>query len=105
MDESRSTTTHGLSYQIAEFTVSLNLDQLPEAVLQNAKLAILDCLGVSVLAAGEEVGRVLLRFARDNLGPGPCTVWGSDITLNPRDTALVNGTLAHSLVFDDTAPA
>ena len=105
MDESRSTTTHGLSYQIAEFTVSLNLDQLPEAVLQNAKLAILDCLGVSVLAAGEEVGRVLLRFARDNLGPGPCTVWGSDITLNPRDTALVNGTLAHSLDFDDRGHA
>ena len=105
MDEGRSTTAHGLSHQIAEFTVSLSLDRLPEAVPQNAKLAILDCLGVSILAAGEEVGRVLLRFARENLSPGPCTVWGSEITLNPRDAALVNGTLAHGLDFDDRGHA
>ena len=87
MDESPSTTTQGLSRQIAEFTVSLTLDRLPANVLSNAKLAMLDCLGVSVLAAGEEIGGKLLRYARNHLGPGSCTVWGSDFTLNPRDAA------------------
>ena len=105
MDESPSTMTQGLSRQIAEFTVSLTLDQLPANVLSNAKLAMLDCLGVSVLAAGEEIGVKLLRYARNHLGPGSCTVWGSDFTLNPRDAALVNGTLAHGLDFDDRGHA
>lgn len=108
MDETPSTSTTGtrdLSRQIAEFTVSLSLDRLPANVLSNAKLAVLDCLGVSVLAAGEEIGGKLLQYARNNLGPGPCTVWGSDFTLNPRDAALVNGTLAHGLDFDDRGHA
>ena len=105
MDESPTTTTQGLSRQIAEFTVSLSLDRLPANVLSNAKLAILDCLGVSVLAAGEEIGNKLLRYARNNLGSGSCTVWGSDLRLNPRDAALVNGTLAHGLDFDDRGHA
>ncbi len=105
VDESPSTTTQGLSRQIAEFTVSLSLDRLPANVLSNAKLAMLDCLGVSVLAAGEEIGGKLLRYARNHLGAGSCTVWGSDFTLNPRDAALVNGTLAHGLDFDDRGHA
>ena len=105
MDESPTTTTQGLSRQIAEFTVSLSLDRLPANVLSNAKLAILDCLGVSVLAAGEEIGNKLLRYARNHLGSGSCTVWGSDLRLNPRDAALVNGTLAHGLDFDDRGHA
>lgn len=105
MDESPTATTQGLSRRIAEFTVSLSLDRLPENVLSNAKLAALDCLGVSILAAGEEIGDKLLRYARNNLGSGPCTVWGSDFRLNPRDAALVNGTLAHGLDFDDRGHA
>ena len=105
MDECSSTATRGLSRQIAEFTVALSADRLPANVVTNAKLAILDCLGVSVLAAGEEIGAKLLRYARNNLGSGPCTVWGSDLTLSPRDAALVNGTLAHGLDFDDRGHA
>jgi len=105
VDECSSTRKEGLSRQIAEFTMSLSLDRLPPNVLSNAKLAMLDCLGVSVLAAGEEIGDRLLRYARGNLGPGTCTVWGSDFTLNARDAALVNGTLAHGLDFDDRGHA
>ncbi len=105
MDDIRTNTTSGLSHRIADFTVSLNLDQLPQEVPENAKLAILDCLGVSILAVGEEVGRALMRFARESLGSGSCTVWGSEISLNPRDAALVNGTLAHGLDFDDRGHA
>lgn len=105
MDESRKITTQGLSRKIAEFTVGFGLEGLPDGVLQNAKVAILDCLGVSVLAAGEEIGRNLLRYAREHLAPGSCTIWGDAHELNPRDAALVNGTLAHGLDFDDRGHA
>lgn len=91
----------GLSGRIAEFAATLSLDSVPERALANAKIAILDCLGVSVLATSQEIGAALLGFARTNAAPGPCTVWGTGVSASPRDAALLNGTLAHGLDFDD----
>ena len=90
-----------LSHRLADFAASFSLEHAPVRVLENAKIAILDCLGVAVLAASEEIGKILLSFARLNGSPGPCTVWGSEITSNSRDAALINGTLAHGLDYDD----
>lgn len=90
-----------LSHRLADFAASFSLEHAPVRVLENAKIAILDCLGVGVLAASEEIGKILLGFARLNGSPGPCTVWGSEITSNSRDAALINGTLAHGLDYDD----
>lgn len=91
----------GLTQRLAEFTTSFSLSQAPAEALQNAKLAILDCLGVSVLATGQEIGTALKDFAGTAAGSGRCTVWGTGITVNARDAALINGTLAHGLDFDD----
>jgi 2-methylcitrate dehydratase PrpD len=91
----------GLTRRLAEFTASFSLSQAPAQVLRNAKLAILDCLGVSVLATGHEIGSALKHFARAHCGHGACTVWGTGITANSRDAALINGALAHGLDFDD----
>src|SRR6516225_8327516 len=69
------TKTSDLSSKLAEFTVGLILDSVPGRALENAKLAILDCLGVAVLASRQEIGTILLNFARYNIGAGPCTIW------------------------------
>ena len=44
---------------------------------------------------------MLLSFARNNVGTGPCTIWGTALKTTPRDAALLNGTLAHGLDYDD----
>jgi 2-methylcitrate dehydratase PrpD len=91
----------GLSRKLAEFTHDFELEHAPPAVLDNAKLAILDCLGVSVLATAQEIGHRLQSFARTHVPAGRCTVWGTDINAGPRDAAFLNGTLAHGLDYDD----
>ncbi|HEX9662542.1 MAG TPA: MmgE/PrpD family protein [Candidatus Binatia bacterium] len=91
----------GLSRKIAGFTHGFRLEQAPASVVGNAKLAILDCLGVAVLAGTQEIGARLRSFARSNAGSGNCTVWGMDMQTNARDAALINGTLAHGLDYDD----
>lgn len=93
----------GLTHRIAEFAVGFRLPTAPPRVLQNAKSAILDCFGVSVLATVHEIGAAALRFARADAAPGPCAVWGTDVKANARDAALLNGTLAHGLDYDDRA--
>jgi 2-methylcitrate dehydratase PrpD len=94
-------TLDGLSKKLAEFSVGLTLKNVPAKAQENAKIAILDCLGVAVLATTQEIGAALLRFAAKNPSPGPCTVWGTPIASTMRDAALLNGTLAHGLDYDD----
>ena len=101
MDNDNQKTVQGLSRKLADFTVRLDLKTLPQKVLDNAKIAILDCLGVAVLASSQEIGEVLLNFAHKNGSAGSCTVWGTRTTSSPRDTALLNGALAHGLDYDD----
>ena len=48
--------TSDLSSKLAEFTVGFDLDSVPAKALENAKVAILDCLGVAVLATRQEIG-------------------------------------------------
>ena len=71
--------TLDLSSKLAEFTVELDLDSVPEQALENAKIAILDCLGVAVLATRQEIGTILLNFARNNVAVGACTISGHSI--------------------------
>jgi 2-methylcitrate dehydratase PrpD len=90
-----------LSQDLAEFSSRFKISEAPQRVLANAKLAILDCLGVSILAATQEAGQSLLRLAKQEQWSGPCTVWGSQTSASSRDAAFANGTLAHALDYDD----
>ena len=93
--------TNGFSKRLAEFSVGIALDQIPARVVANAKLAILDCLGVSVLATRHELAKKLFRLAEQESWRGPCQVWGSHIPASARDAAFANATLAHALDYDD----
>lgn len=101
MDANIATNTDGLTRRLTQFAVDFRLRDAPPIVLENAKLAILDCIGVSVLANGHEIGAALRKFAKAHAGPGPCVFWGNELTTSARDAALLNGTLAHGLDFDD----
>lgn len=101
MSENLENTPKKLSQRLADFTLAFNVAAAPQRVLENAKLAILDCLAVSILAASQEIGTALLNFARENVEKGDCTIWGTGLTAGPRDAALINGTLAHGLDYDD----
>ena len=101
MSEELPNGAHRLSQRLADFTVNFSLPAAPPKALENAKLAILDCLGVAALASTQEVGVGLLKFASANASPGPCTIWGTSQSVSPRDAAFINGTLAHGLDYDD----
>jgi 2-methylcitrate dehydratase PrpD len=101
MEQQSNQMLAGLSRKLAEFTVNLSLDKIPQRALDNAKIAILDCFGVAVLAASQEVGEKLVRFAGKNAAPGSCVIWGTALVSSARDAALLNGTLAHGLDYDD----
>lgn len=77
-------------------------DRLPREVETLARMHVVDAVGVGMAAA--RVGPVRHLAARGvSAIPGArCTVLGSEGTYSAPDAALVNGTLIHSLEFDDT---
>ena len=75
-------------------------DAWPGEALGAARNAFVDTLGVSIPGAAEPVTGKVFATVRP-WGAGPCTAIGSDQRLAAPWAALVNGTAAHALDFDD----
>lgn len=75
-------------------------DAWPGEALAAAQNAFVDTIGVSIPGAAESVTRKVFATVR-GWGEGPCTVIGSDVRLSAPWAALINGTAAHALDFDD----
>lgn len=74
---------------------------LPAAVRDAARLALADWLGVAIGGQDEPAARIARSQAALLFGPGPCVLLGGGHAA-PLAAALVNGTAAHCLDFDDT---
>jgi 2-methylcitrate dehydratase PrpD len=75
-------------------------DDWPEAALESAHRQLVDTIAVSIPGAVEPVTRIVFATVRD-WGVGPATAIGLGAKLAPPWAALVNGTAAHALDFDD----
>ncbi len=80
------------------------VDTLPAEVVDRAKLLLLDLAGIAVRARFEadSTPALLRSVERLGLAAGTASVFGDEGGFAPPAAALVNGTLAHSLDFDDT---
>lgn len=91
--------------QLAEFAAACR-DALPDAVVEDAACRVLDVLGnahaATALTGADEPHHAVLRILARRGGPAEAEVVGSPVALPAPAAALVNGTLAHALDFDDT---
>ena len=87
---------------LARFTRELVLDDVPEAVIERAKLHILDALGIGLAASRYDFSHKTLTAIHGLAGDGPYPVIGMPAGLPLRDAAQMNGFLIHGLDYDDT---
>lgn len=78
----------------------LRFEDLPAEALRWARIGILDTVGV--LLAGSTHENVSILKAALAPGAGPCLVFGSALRCGPLDAAMINGTAAHVLDYDDS---
>jgi len=90
------------SETIAAFAADLRFDALPPAVVMKMKLHVLDLLGVALAASSMDFAPAIADVAKGMGGPPEATVIGRRERLPAPWAALVNGTLAHGLDYDDT---
>jgi 2-methylcitrate dehydratase PrpD len=92
-----------LAQQLAEWVGGLRHRDIPDEVTASAKNRVLDTLGICVAATQQDAG-VAVRRLRDEAGAGSsqASFIGEEMKGAAAMAAMVNGTYAHSLDFDDT---
>lgn len=90
-----------ISAELAKRIVALRYEALPEAAINSAKKAILDTVGVTLAGACEQAPTMAERVLGQGATSGASLVLGGDRRTTCLDAALINGTAAHALDFDD----
>jgi 2-methylcitrate dehydratase PrpD len=96
--------TDNIANQLAAFAHGLKPDMLPAAVVEQAKLLMLDALGIALASSQHDFAHCAYRGLHALGGAGDSAVMGAFAPLPLRDAVLMNGILVHGLDFDDTHP-
>lgn len=88
--------------EIGRFAAGVDYDSLPPEVIDNVKARVMDTLGICLAALPLPEADAVRRMATDVGGRAEASAVGVKERLPVGGAAFVNGSLAHSLDFDDT---
>ena len=91
----------GLTAALAEISCGVAYEDLPTDVVEIARHALLDWLGVTLAGSREELTEILTRTVLRDERAGAATLVGRAERAAPLPAALINGTASHALDFDD----
>ena len=94
--------TRSLTQHLADFAAQTTFDDLPAEVVHSVELRFLDTLGICLAARSFGLADGVQQMVQVWSGKPEARVIGADLACPAPNAALVNGTLAHSLDFDDT---
>lgn len=95
-------TAPALAERLGRFAVDCTDSRLPAAVTSSVKQRILDILGIAIAAAPLATSAAIRTVVSDRAGTAQATAIGLPDRVPAASAALNNGTLAHSLDYDDT---
>ncbi|PWC91338.1 2-methylcitrate dehydratase [Azospirillum sp. TSH100] len=87
--------------RLAAFTAALRFADLPAAVVDKARVHILDTLGAALAGTRSHEFALVAGMLGSSSG-GPARLWALGSAASARDAALVNGVAAHVFELDDT---
>ena len=90
-----------LTRQIVRCTRTLTHAALPAEARALARQCMHDAIAVALAGADDELVRILRAELEEAGGTPQARVWGSDLRLPAGAAALLNGTMAHALDYDD----
>jgi 2-methylcitrate dehydratase PrpD len=87
--------------RLAQFVIETDFSTIPEQTRANAKLHILDTLGVALAGVDQPAARIALDYCAKLGASSEASIWGSTQKASVSTAAFANGLLAHALDFDD----
>lgn len=91
-----------VSRQFARNILSFFQSDFSDEAYDRAREAIIDMTGVMLAGSRHEGGEILRSVILPTAAAGKSRVFGTDLRLNALDAALLNGTAAHMLDYDDS---
>lgn len=88
---------------IAAFACAVH--EPPERHAEHVARALVDTVACGLAATGTRAETLVRDWASREHAPGAATVWTTGEPLAPAGAALINGTAAHVLDWDDVSPA
>jgi 2-methylcitrate dehydratase PrpD len=88
-----------IAHELAERIAAITFDTLPQDAVRWAKVGLLDTVGVTLAGASEDCTRIVAKVA--GRSAGRALLFGTRREVDELDAALINGTAAHALDFDD----
>ncbi|MDE0794147.1 MAG: MmgE/PrpD family protein [Alphaproteobacteria bacterium] len=90
---------------IADFAGSLPTAEVPDTVIERAKIHILDSLGLALAGSVSDAARIVREdIVAQGLGGEGSVIIGTALSAPPRFAAFANATAVHADNFDDTTP-
>lgn len=99
--ETCNSAEQALTARLAEKILSINVSHLAPLALSQAKMCLVDAIGVTLAGRTENATRILLSTPGVATAPGRSLVFGTAIRTSALEAALVNGTASHALDYDD----
>ena len=95
--------TTDMTKQMCHFIKELKYEDIPPAVIERAKMIMLQTIGASLAAKNTAIADKVVRMAEQANGGngGPVAVWGTGKKMSAINAALALGTLADALDWED----
>ncbi len=87
--------------QAASWVANLDADDIPVRAYDFARHAILDCIGCAIAGQGESAMEIMREEFTGDGCDGASTLIASGRSASLHNAALINGTAAHALDYDD----
>ena len=91
----------GATIDMADFCAGLKYSDLSSDDIESVKKLGLDFIGVAAIGSLTDSGRIMLSFVKKMKCTGDSIVIGDKTDVAPQYAALLNGTYAHCLDYDD----
>ena len=93
----------GITDKVSHFVAQTAAKDIPQDVLELARLGITDFIGVALSGSREKQSKIIADYAQKMGGVPQASIIGGDGKTSPYLAALVNGTTGHALDYDDIA--
>jgi len=86
---------------LARFVSATDLSAMSDKTLANAKMHIIDTMGVALAGTSTDVAGIALAYCQGLGASDESSIWGTQTKASVSTAAFANGLLAHALDYDD----
>lgn len=87
--------------ELSNFVVTTSYEDIPNRVIEHAKVPIRDYIGVAMHGLGQDIGEIIEKYVKVEFPGERSTIFGG-ASASSSGAALANGTFGHAVDYDDT---